>query len=94
MGRAKTKTYEGLTPSQVERRFYPEVGTVNTMHDIHEIINAIESDNISENLKRQRLQFMYSLTFSKNFKKQFRGNISEARKLLKNAYRRHLKGRG
>jgi len=82
---------EGLTPSRVERRFYPEVGTVNTMNDVYELINAIEADSISESMKRKRLQFMYSLTFSEKFKSQFQGNITDAREAFRRAYRRHMK---
>lgn len=91
MGRPKRKLPEGLTKSQYERRIYGDVGTVDTMNDVYELINAIEADNISENLKRQRLQLMYSLCFSKKFKKQFKGSIVDARTAFKNAYKRHMK---
>lgn len=71
------------------KRVYPEVGPVDTMNDVRELIRAIESDNISERKKRERLQFMYSLTFSENFKNQFKGSIRQARKSFKLAYERH-----
>lgn len=74
------------------KRVYPEVGSVDTMNDVRELIRAIESDNISEGKKRERLQFMYSLTFSENFKNQFKGNIGKARRAFKVAYERHKKG--
>lgn len=80
-----------LSPSQATSRVYPKVGTVNSMYDVHELVRAIESDRISETKKRQRLQLMYSLTFSKGFKSQFDGDIREARSAFQNAYRRHMR---
>lgn len=80
-----------LSPSEARSRVYSGVGTVNTMYDVRELIQAVESDNISETKKRQRLQLMYSLTFSKGFKNQFDGDIGEARTAFKNAYRRHMR---
>ena len=83
------RTQDKLAPSEAERRIYPEVGRVDTVHDIREIIQAIENDNISDDLKRKRLQYMYTITYSPQFQQQFKGDIEEARKLLKNAYQRY-----
>jgi hypothetical protein len=80
-----------LSPSQASSRVYPEVGTVDTMNDVRELIKAVKSDRISETKKRQRLQLMYSLTFAKDFRNQFQGNIGEARSAFQNAYRRHMR---
>lgn len=91
MGRHKKMRGEGLTASQAERRVYPKVGDVNSLNDVRELIKAIENDNISENLKRERLQFMFSLTSSAKFKKQFKGDIGKARSMFERAYKRHMK---
>jgi len=92
MGRKRRmRIGEGLSRGEAFGRVYPEVGKVDTIHDIDEIINAIENDKISNKLKRQRLQFQYSLTFSKNFKSQFKGGITEARAKLKRAYKKYVK---
>jgi len=88
--RGRRRIGEGLTHSQAFRRVYPEVGRVDTIHDIKEIIKAIETDDIPNDLKRKRLQFMYSLTFTEKFKKGFKGSIREARRLLKNAYEKYV----
>jgi len=87
----KAKHRDRVEGAEALRRVYPEVGRVDTVHDIKELIRAIERDRIPRDLKRKRLQFMYSLTFSRGFKKQFKGSIRAARRLLKNAYQRYLK---
>ena len=76
---------------RAKRRKYPKVGKVDTIHDVKEIIRAVKKDRISQDRKRKRLQFLYSLTFSKPFKKGFKGSVVKARSLLKNAYRRYVK---
>ena len=90
MGKRKLRRPDTLTKGEIASRVYPEVGTVNTMNDVYELVNAIESDRIPESKKRQRLQLMYSLSFSEKFKSQFDGNIREARTAFQNAYRRHM----
>jgi len=89
-GRRRIRVGEGLTHSQAFKRVYPQVGKVDTLHDIRELINVIEKDKIPRNLKRQRLQFMYSLTYSENFKKGFKGSILEAREMLRKAYEKYV----
>jgi len=92
LGQKRKLKTEALTVTERKRRVYPEVGTVDTMTDVRELIKAIESDDISEEKKRQRLQFMFSLTSSKTFRNQFRGNIGKARSAFERAYKRHMKG--
>lgn len=87
----QVRTQDQLTPSEAERRVYPEVGKVDTVHDIREIIKAIENDNIPDDLKRKRLQYMYTITYSPQFQQRFKGDIEEARRLLKNAYQKYTK---
>ena len=82
---------EGLTTSRAFRRVYPEVGKVDTLHDVKELIDAIENDNISRDLKRKRLQFVYSLTFTDHWKDALGDDIYEARRLAQRAYQKYTK---
>ena len=75
--------------SRAFRRVYPQVGKIDTLHDIRELIEEIENDNIPNKLKRKRLHFMYALTFTNHFKKGWKGSrqdLIKARELLKEAY--------
>ena len=72
-------------------RVYPRAGDIDNPRNLRRLVRAIENDRIPRDLKRQRLQFMYSLTYSDNFKKQYRGSIREARRMLKSAYTKYTK---
>lgn len=91
---SRTRGREGLTPSRAERRAYPSVGLVDTPHDITEIRQAIENDStLTREEKRRRLQYMYVITHSEKFRKQFKGNLTKSQSELKRAYQRHMKGK-
>lgn len=97
MGRKKKmRGPEGLTPSRVERRVYPDVGKVDCAFDITEIRRAIEEDaTLSREEKRRRLQYMYAITHSGAFEKQWKGSkadLERSRMQLKRAYQRYMKG--
>jgi len=81
---------EGLTPSRAFSRVYPQVGKVDTVYDVQELISCIENDNIPRDLKRKRLHYLYTLTFSSTFKEGFKGDIREARRLAKKAYQEYM----
>jgi hypothetical protein len=68
---------------------YPEAGRVNNLRNLRRLIRAIERDRIPKSVKRKRLQFMYSLTYSDGFKSQFKDSIREARRILKQAYSKY-----
>lgn len=68
---------------------YPEAGRINNLRNLRRLIRAIERDRIPKKVKRQRLQFMYSLTYSDGFKSQFKDSIREARRILKQAYSKY-----
>ena len=70
-------------------RVYPEAGRINNLRNLRRLIRAIERDRIPRKVKRQRLQFMYSLTYSDGFKSQFKDSIREARRILKQAYSKY-----
>jgi hypothetical protein len=70
-------------------RVYPEAGRINNLRNLRKLIRAIERDRIPKKVKRQRLQFMYSLTYSEGFKSQFKDSIREARRILKQAYSKY-----
>jgi len=70
-------------------RVYPEAGRINNLRNLRRLIRAIERDRIPKKVKRQRLQFMYSLTYSEGFKSQFKDSIREARRILKQAYSKY-----
>ena len=70
-------------------RVYPEAGRINNLRNLRRLIRAIERDRIPKKVKRQRLQFMYSLTYSDGFKSQFKDSIREARRILKQAYSKY-----
>jgi hypothetical protein len=70
-------------------RVYPEAGRVNNLRNLRRLVRAIERDRIPKKVKRQRLQFMYSLTYSEGFKSQFKDSIREARRILKQAYSKY-----
>ena len=90
-GRRRVRVGEGLTYNQAFRRVYPQVGKVDTLHDIRELIDEIENDKIPRDLKRKRLQFLYSLTFAEPFKKGFKGSITKARAMLREAYQNYVR---
>ena len=75
-------------------RVYPEAGRVNNLRNLRRLVRAIERDRIPKSVKRKRLQFMYSLTYSDGFKSQFGDSIREARRILKQAYSKYTKKRG
>jgi hypothetical protein len=70
-------------------RVYPEAGRINNLRNLRKLIRAIERDRIPKKVKRKRLQFMYSLTYSDGFKSQFKDSIREARRILKQAYSKY-----
>jgi len=81
---------EGLSRSRAFRRVYPQVGKVDTVHDVRELIRCIENDKIPRKLKQKRLHYLYTLTFSPSFKEGFKGSIREARELAKKAYKEYV----
>ena len=88
-GRRRIRVGEGLTHSQAFRRAYPQVGKVDTLHDIRELINAIEEDKIPLKLKAKRLHYLYAITYSPSFIEGWKGDkkdLETARKLIKNAW--------
>jgi len=67
----------------------PKPGRINNLRNLRKLIRAIERDRIPKKVKRKRLQFMYSLTYSDGFKSQFKDSIREARRILKQAYSKY-----
>ena len=88
-GKRRIRVGEGLTHSQAFRRVYPQVGKVDTLYDVRELINAIEEDKIPLKLKAKRLHYLYAITYSPSFIEGFKGSKEDlltARKLVKNAW--------
>jgi len=73
------------------RRTYPQVGKVDSLNDVQEIIDAIEKDNISRDKKRRRLQFQYSLLHSKGKLGLKAQDVPEAKRMFKAAYQKYMK---
>ena len=82
-----------LTRYETRKRVYPQVGKVDTIHDIRELVNAIEKSKISRDRKRKRIQFLYSLTYTKTWKRKFRGKINRIRDYLKRKYQKYMKNK-
>ena len=82
------------TDRKQQRVYDGKIGSVNTLHDIHEWISAVEKDRkISDKRRAKRLRFMYAITFSSRFKRQWRsgsGDLDEARKVLKRSYEQYM----
>lgn len=88
-GRRRIRVGEGLTHSQAFRRAYPQIGKVDTLYDIKELIDAIKKDKIPLKKKAKRLHYLYAITYSPSFIEGFKGSkedLSTARKLIKNAW--------
>jgi len=88
-GRRRVKIGEGLTHARAFSRIYPQVGKVDTLYDIRELIYAIEEDDIPLKLKAKRLHYLYAITYSPSFLKGWKGDkedIETARRLIKNAW--------
>ena len=88
-GRRRVKIGEGLTHARAFSRVYPQVGKVDTLYDIRELIYAIKEDNIPLKLKAKRLHYLYAITYSPSFLKGWKGDkedLETARKLIKDAW--------
>lgn len=81
-----------LTPSEAHRRWYPQAGKIDSGRGVDELVHLVENDrSLDSNRKRQRLQYMYALAHTADFKKDYHGNLSEAEDKLQRAYRRYTK---
>ena len=82
-----------LSKSEAKQRVYPKPGKIDTFHDIKEMVKEIENDNISNDLKRKRIQYLYALTHTENWKRKLRGKLREIRSYLKHKYQKYVKSK-
>jgi len=86
-----------MPASRAHQRIYNgRVGSLNTISDIRQWIDLVKSDRkISDKRRQQRLRFMYAITFSSRFRRQWRGqlgDLEQARKALKRSYEQYMTG--
>ena len=71
---------------------FPHKGKIDTLGEVKTLSDKIEADKtISTDKRRKRLQFLYSLTFTKSNKKNLGSDAKKAQDYTKRAYRKYLK---